>query len=740
MSRRRLALALLTPAAVAAAWVAWPLPSGLTDPPRVQATALQDRHGIPLRATRAGDGSRQAWLPLADVDPDVLAAFVALEDRRFFSHHGMDPRAVLRAAWGNLRRGRVVSGASTISMQLARLLVPLPRTWSGKARQALWALRLEAHLSKQEILEQYLNRVPLGEGAVGVPAAADLYFGRPATDLGLGEAALLAGLARLPSANPIRSPQRARERRAAALRALPGHPAAEVARALDEPVLRADRATAFAAPHFTSAVLAAASGAGRRAGGPWRTTLDLPLQREVEAEVRVTVAALAQRGVRQAAVLVLDNRTGGVLAWVGSPDFWAAADGQVDMVVSPRQPGSALKPFLYGLAFDRGATPATILADIARTYRTATGPYAPRNYDRRFHGPVRAREALASSYNVPAVELAERLGPSSLLAALHRAGFRSLGHSAEYYGLGLALGNGDVSLLELANGYRALANGGEWRPVTAGDGIPLVPAEAPRPVMSPLAASLVLHVLADPVARIPGFGVETPFEFPFPAAVKTGTSRHFTDNWAIGVTAGFTVAAWAGNFDGRPMDGVGGITGAGPLLRRAMLLTAARYDPGRLVTPAERGAEPVTICRLSGLRAGPRCPTATEWFPGGAAPAHRCDWHTGEGLRLPAEYGAWAASADRPRLAAARDAPRGDGPSGGLRLVSPRDGDRYRLPPGVDPAYVTVPLRAEGRVVRWEVDGRRVAGARWQVLPGRHRVRAVGAGGAVADAWVEVLP
>jgi Membrane carboxypeptidase/penicillin-binding protein PbpC len=297
-----------------------------------------------------------------------------------------------------------------------------------------------------------------------------------------------------------------------------------------------------------------------------RTSLDLDLQSAVETEVRYTVDLLHQRGVEQAAVVVLDNARGEVLAWVGSPDFWAPADGQTDMVVSPRQPGSALKPFLYALALDRGFTAATVLPDVPKAYATATGAYTPRNYDRHFRGPVRAREALASSYNVPAVELASRVGVGSLLNTLHVAGFNSLDRDAEYYGLGLALGNGDVSLLELANGYRALANGGVWRPWRWRAG-PNANERAAR-VASPVSSAIVLDMLADPTARIPGFGPTTPFDFPFPAGVKTGTSRHFTDNWSVAATGNFTVAVWAGNFNGHPMQGVSGVTGAGPLLAR----------------------------------------------------------------------------------------------------------------------------------------------------------------------------
>jgi penicillin-binding protein 1C len=731
----------------AAAFVMLPLPARLLDPPQRPTLELVDRAGAPLRTTRTADGSLSQWLPLEDIDPEVLVAFVAAEDRRFYEHAGVDPRALARALIADIRARRIISGASTIPMQLARLLRPLPRSSAGKLAQGLWALRLDAHVSKQVILEQYLNRVPLGQGAVGVEAASALYFGASARDLSTGQAALLAALAGAPSRdNPLVSARRAVVRRRAVLARMQrsGSLTLDAAEsAALEPPLIASASRSFRAPHFTAALLGRLARDGRNPTGRLQTPIDLPLQEALEGEVRHTVETMRTSGVRHAAVVVLDNGSGGVLAWVGSPDFFAAGNGQVDMVISPRQPGSALKPFLYGLAFDRGYTPASILPDVATVYQTGTGPYAPRNYDRRFHGPVRAREALGSSFNLPAVELANRLGTAELMATLARAGFQSLDRDAEHYGLGLALGNGDVTLLELANGYRAIANGGLWRPVrwlSDAD-----PGTESRRVMSAGAAALVTDILADPVARIPGFGPVTPLEFPFPAAAKTGTSRHFTDNWAVAITGGFTVAVWVGNFDGRPMEGVSGVTGAGPLLHRATLLAARRHEPGVLPTPERVGARPVTICRLSGLQAGAHCPASTEWFLPGTGTPHQCDWHREGGVTLPAQFADWAASV---RLAGeagehtARRAASVDTGSSSFRITSPGAGDVYRFVPGVDPRYASIGLRTTGTAgpapVRWWVDGAQVVGSRLLLVPGRHRIRAR-AGNQFDEVVIEVI-
>ena len=723
------ALSFLVAAAAAVSYVLWPLPAELSLRERPSGVRIEDRYGRLLRTTRSDDGSLQHWIPLDDMDPDIIAAFLAVEDHRFYRHHGVDFRAAARAARDNLRGGRVVSGASTITMQLARLYYGTPRTWVGKSGQVLQAWRLELHLGKQRILEEYLNRVPLGQGAVGVPGAAMLYFNRSAHEVSMGQAALLAALARAPSSNnPIVSLERARARRRVGLRRLEvvGYATpADVIRAGQEPLVVARGQAPFLAAHFTSRILAWEEEMGSLSAGLRRTTLDLELQGAVESEVRHTVQLLGHSGVRHAAAVVLDNRTGEILAWVGSPDFWADTAGQVDMVVSPRQPGSALKPFLYGLAFDRGFTAASVLPDIAHAYATSAGPYRPRNYDRRFHGPVRAREALASSYNVPAVELTERLGAPALLRTLQDAGFESLKHSPGYYGLGLALGNGDVTLLEMANAYRALANGGRWTPYRwrALEGPGDIPLESGRTVMTRQAAALVLNILGDPVARIPGFGLHTPFDFPFPVATKTGTSRHFTDNWAVGATGNFTVAVWAGDFSGRPMDRVSGITGAGPLLQRVVMLTSRRYEPGVLPAPVEAGAIPATICLLSGQKAGPHCPHQVEWFAAGTEPGHQCDWHRPSGVILPAIYHEWAEQNGLAREVYAATASSAiDSSQGPFRITSPADGDRYRVPPGVETTYATIALRAVGGPgngsVRWTVNGEIVPPGRWMLRPG----------------------
>jgi penicillin-binding protein 1C len=320
------------------------------------------------------------------------------------------------------------------------------------------------------------------------------------------------------------------------------------------------------------------------------------------------------------------------------------------------------------------------------------------------------------------------------------------------------LGNGDVTLLELANGYRGLANGGVWRPYTWR----AVPTSSvnhggpERRFVSAGAAALVLDILSDPVARVPAFGLNTPFDFPFRVAAKSGTSRHFTDNWAVGTTANFTVAVWAGNFSGRPMEGVSGVTGAGPLLHRALLLVARRYPPGELAHLADAGAVPVRICKVSGMLATKDCPGMVEWFMPDVVPQERCDWHRDGLLVLPAEYadwegteserlggsavrrlGSWADFSEHATHADPTSRQSADPP---FQIVSPQNGDRYRLPPGVESRYATIALRAAGvpphARVTWFIDGKPATKERWELVSGHHRFRAEA--GRVSDE-VEVI-
>jgi len=736
MSRRRglravlLVLGLAALAAGVSLYV--PISRRRLDPKPVISLRIEDRTGALLREVLSDEGGRCRWVGLADVSPALIRATIAAEDRRFLEHAGVNPYAVVRAFVQNLRRGRVVSGASTITQQVVRNVFHFRRSLPAKIREAWLAVRLEHTLSKDQILVQYLNRISYGNQAFGVEAAARLYFDKPASDLSLAEAAFLAVLPRAPSElNPYRNPDAVERRRRellARMRDAGDVPAADGARALAEPLVLKPAADQFRAPHFCEMVLEALSPAHRRGLSVIRTTLDLALQQKVEKLVAGHIAGLEKRGITNAAAVVLDNATGEILSLAGSRDFFDDRDdGQVNGVTSLRQPGSTLKPLTYALALERGMTAATILEDVPTEFATLEGSFAPENYDEKFHGPIRLRSALASSYNIPAVAVLQAVGPDLLYRRLKDLEFDSLKQSAEYYGVGLTLGNGEVTLLELARAYATFARGGLYRRETAvrglraasGSSLPLEPLPGPRRVFSPEVSFLITHILADKDARVPTFGYNSPLDFPFPVAAKTGTSKDFRDNWTVGYTPRWTVGVWAGNFDGRPMENVSGVSGAGPLFRDILLLLAAGRRDAFVEPP---GLIHAAICPASGLRPSPRCPaTMDELFLPGTEPAGVC--------RLPHVKG----RAPVPPAALGPLVPKS-----GVAIVFPQDGDVFKLDPVLRPDFQTVTFQArlaedvKATAVEWWINGQK-AGTEaspfrfsWKLVPGSYTIRARG--------------
>jgi penicillin-binding protein 1C len=685
--------------------------------------AFSDRNGLPLGSI-SGDGDRETSpVPLERVAPVILQALLAAEDRRFFSHGAVDWFAALRAFGEGVRSGRLPHGASTLSMQLARAVAPIPAGAYGKLVETVRAQRIENGCSKRAILEAYANRIPLGSNLFGVEAAARAYFGTDAAHVDLAQAALLAALPNEPAAlDPYRHREELEIRRRAILAHLRADGAISedaFAHARDERVAVIPRSLGFrAAPHLLFA-LARTLPAGETQVA---TTLDLGLQRFVEGQVRAVTGALADRHVSAAAALVVENRTGDVLAYVGSPDYFSEeALGGNDGVAALRQPGSTLKPFVYELALERRAIASTsILADVPATYALPGARiYQPSDYSGAYSGPVRVRSALANSLNVPAVRVLERVGVPAFLTRLRALGFSHLDRPADHYGLGLALGSGEVTLAELAQAYATLARGG--RPIalrtTADAGTPasttaapLQPGSADAAALGPDAAwALVRDMLADRHARAQAFGVSSVLALPFPALAKTGTSSDFRDTWTVGASARYTVAVWAGNFDGSPMRHVSGITGAGPLWSRIMLHLHERADPPPFDPPRGYRREP--ICATTGLPPNARCASVVTEYVAAADPVAR-------GTPAQDEFG----DAYAPWLAHQPEHARGRG-----RILFPRDGDRFELFPGggqrlvFDFAGSEPPreVRVDGRALA-PTDGRFV----WALASGPHTLEA----------------
>lgn len=728
-----------------------------------------DRFGQTLADVRDAEGELSVPVHLAELSPWVVPALLAAEDARFFRHPGLDPLAMLRALGQALRHGRVVSGGSTISQQLARTLFDRPRTLAGKWTELAHALRLEAELDKSAIVEAYLGRVSFGPRLRGIAAAAQFYFDKPPAALSLGEAAALVALVQAPSRlDPSRFPERLARRRdrvLARLGALGWAPTEAVELALRTPLALHRGHVLPGAFHFVRAAItgklgplpSAMSEAEPRAaaaGAPPRpatlaTTLDGGLQAEVESLVRGFDARFAEHRASAASVVVLDNGSAALRAYVGSPDHRAAAElGQNDGVLALRQPGSTLKPFVYALALDElGLTPASVLSDLDRRFESSRGDYLPYNYDRRFHGPVPLGQALGASLNVPAVALAERLGPERVLEVLRAFGFGHLDEPGLFYGPAIALGVAEVQLLELAAAYSALGRGGSYLPVRCFEAAPL---PAPRRVLPEAVARQIVGILSDPRQRAATFGRDGPLEFELPVAVKTGTSKGNRDNWVVGVSAAFTVAVWVGNFDGSPMLRSSGATGAGPLFHQVMEAALRREPAGGRVplTPAPSQAserEPTWVCAASGQLAGPDCPHRLELsLEPRHVPRERCSWHErrcapGQALSsascpvtevIPERYAAWAHEsgrvAPRARPAAGLD-PAGAAP----RIAFPGAGQRFIIDPRVSLAQQEIVLRAEAAAdarLTFTLDGVPVCetsvpfACAWRAERGRHEL------------------
>lgn len=706
------------------------------------ALSVLDRHGTPLRQSRI-DGVDRRWVALADVSPHLIDAVIAAEDGRFRTHVGVDLLATTRAFFQVLVPFGPKSGASTITQQTIKLTHGRPHRLLSKPLEVLRALALERAMTKDEILEQYLNRLPYGDQIVGVGRASEAYFGVPARDLGVAEAALLAGIPRAPSATePRRHLRAALVRRDEVLRRMRHRDLISEAvyrEALtSRPRILTDDVRAYRAPRFVDRVIAdhredAVPSSARERGRVIRTSLDAGLQAESEALLRAAVTRLEPRGVRNGAGVVIDARTGELLAYVGAAREGAGhAGGQLDLLRARRQPGSTLKPFAYTMLFEGGANAATLLDDTARGMTGAGGThFEAENYDGREHGPVRARAALAGSLNLAALDVARRVGAPAIVQRLRDLGFTQVPAAAEV-GAAVVLGGVDVSPLELGRAYTGLLNTGRILPLERYPVPPVDPAPqdsdavTPREarLFEPLAAATTVDILADGEARRLAFGRDLEAEAGGePFALKTGTSSGYHDAWAVAFDARTVVVVWLGDPGGAPLDHVSGFEGAAPVAAR--ILAAARAlrgtDQAQQAFDASPLSETVPVCALSGQLPHAGCSTTiAERFVPGRVPTETCTLHSESGeVLLDARNAEWARSEGW----LVGEAERPDGP---LRIEHPSDGAEW----WVDPLRRTVTeLRSSAprpADVRWEINGHALpAGeASWIPEAGVHRVTA----------------
>jgi penicillin-binding protein 1C len=769
-------------------WLLADLPSLDSLPERLNTPSVRivDRHGRLLYESISAEGGRHTVLSLDEISPHLREATLATEDRNFYQHPGVDLVGVLRAVWINLRGGEVLAGGSTITQQVARTLLLDPEerfenTLRRKLRESILAWQLTQAYSKNEILALYLNQTYYGGYAYGVEAAAQTYFGKPAAELDLAESALLAGLPQAPSLyNPLRNPEEAKERQRVVLGLMEkeGMISSETrALAEEEPLVYAAAPYPMEAPHFVLWVRSQLDQLlpteARNRSITVHTSLDLDWQRHAERAIEDHLERIRKdRGglghnVNNAALVAIDSRTGEIRAMVGSRDYSSTdIDGAVNMAISPRQPGSALKPIIYAVALDptrqNPRTAATMILDVPTTFELHDGKaYTPSNYDLRFRGPVLVREALASSLNVPAVIALDTIGFDPLFALAAEMGITTFG-SPQESDLSLALGGSEVSLLELTTAYGTFSTGGHrldpigiTRIVTgAGDSLYEATPMQGKLVLDERVAWLISDILSDNDARAPGFGPNSALQIDRPAAVKTGTTSNFHDNWTVGYTPGLVVGVWVGNTDHEPMIDVDGLSGAAPIWHQFIRTVLSGQPKTDFKRPP--GLKQVRICSLSGLLPTEACPyQRLEWFIEGTEPTQAdtfyqivtIDSRTGlladestpheyrreqVVLDLPVEAHAWARREGIPLLADLQPGTPQEAEKT-IFMVSPGQNTIYYLseqvPAETQRIHIQAAVQLDAQEVSFWVDGERVASLSappyetwWPAEEGEHQV------------------
>ena len=769
----------------------WNLPSvnALPNTLMTPSVRITDRNRRLLYEILPQMGGRNTVLDIAHIPKCLKDATIAVEDKHFYTNPGIDLTGILRALWINIRGGETIAGGSTITQQVARNLLMtederMERTLRRKLREAVLAWQMTRKLSKDEILALYLNQINYGGMAYGVEAASQTYFGKPASELLLPECALIAGLPQAPGVyNPFTNPDLAKNRQAVVLGLMEkeGYITGEQRVSAESTPLSFNPAPyPIEAPHFVWIIkdqldqLMSGGVLDPRRSLIVRTTLDLDAQHLAEDTIKRRIEILKREtgalshNVNNAALVVLDPRTGEILALVGSADYFdESIDGALDMAISPRQTGSAFKPFVYALALDPASpnswTAATPILDVSTTFTLRDGtPYTPINYDEQEHGPVSVRTALASSLNIPAVKTLQRVGIERAISLAHRLGITSLGEAGEY-DLSLVLGGGQVSLLELSTAYGALANHGNFTgnssilDIHDADGNLLYQPDSTPPLqaLDPRVTWLISDILSDDSARATGFGLDSTLKLDRAAAVKTGTTSNFHDNWTIGYTPDLLVGVWVGNSGYEAMHNVTGLTGAAPIWHEVM----RGLLQGRPDQPFTRpdGLTQVEVCAVSGLLPTSACQnTRAEWFISGTEPTQTDSTYqqvwvdtlthsladdstpverkkSVTVLNLPMEAQAWARAQGFLLLSDYSQPTESIQPENPLVLLSPRPNTTYRIDPtlalSVQQIKIEVSAGPDISQVTFYVDGNPVATvssvpyqAWWTLSVGEHLV------------------
>lgn len=621
-----------------------PIPDNLHLQNQNISTKIYDRNGTLLYQVLDPHSGKKTYVNLDQIPQKFIQAIISAEDKDFFEHQGIDLQAISRALFYNALNQKVTSGASTITQQLVRNLLGTnrQRTFKEKLIEAVYAIRISHLYSKDQVLEKYLNTVYFGNLSYGIYEASQNYFGKNIQNLDLAEMTILAGLPQSPSSlNPLINLQASKKRQSYILAKMLEQnliTQAEKEQAENEILFFQASKNPIEAPHFVFHIL---NQLEEEYGPDYvysglniTTTLDLNLQNKAQEIVNFQLEKLQEKNVTNSAVLAVDLPSGQILVWLGSKNYFDPnISGQVDIITSQRQPGSALKPFLYLLALQKGYTMADILEDLPLNIKTETGIYAPLNYDLDFHGPVRMKEALANSFNIPAVRLQQQIGTDTFLAFLRQLGLNTLNQSPDFYGFSLTLGGGEIRLFDLANAYFTLSNYGNQKSfstilkITDSQNKTIFNWSNPpsHNILGQNAkqyAFLIIDALSDNNARLKSFGEDNVLNLPFPVVAKTGTTRSFKDNWTFGFSRNILTSVWVGNSDASAMQEISGIDGAGPIWRDFMLYFdkyQSNQQNKNFIIP--ENITQISICAISGLLPTKNCQSQVlQYFLKGTEP------------------------------------------------------------------------------------------------------------------------
>lgn len=738
--------------------------------------AWLDRHKNPLRLYADDNGDFFCYSPLASHSQNIFNALLTAEDRGFFQHPGFDAVAIGRALWQNLTNMKVVSGASTISQQLIRILKPRPRNVSSKIVELFEALRLEDSYSKKEILEFYVNQVPMFGNIRGFYLASLLLFRKTPDLLSLAESATLAALVQSPgrlSPFNVNGNKRLRKRRDWIIREMLalGYCRVEQAReAISTNIPEYRSQLPFKAPHFCD-LLTLSRGQPK---GNQITTISQPLQDLLQDSLKAHLPRLARYGARQACGMIVDARKMEILAMAGSVEYGPVAAGFNNGCIARRSGGSILKPFLYALALEQGFYPSFVIADTMQPFKTPQGEYLPYNADRRDYGPVTIRNALGNSLNVSAVKMLNMVGIKDFFHLLVELELLdSFGGAADFFGLGLAIGNPEIRMLDLVRAYGILVNQGRLKTLSF-----LVDDKTvDRQLIRPGSAYLIFDILSDPAARLLTFGTPSFFKFSSRWALKTGTSTNYRDSWLVACNRNYIVALWVGNFDGSPTRSLSGASACGPVIKNIISALEASGNLEPIPVPAE--ISKVAVCSISGQKPGPFCRlTGFDLVDGDADSLPDCQFHRSElmGHELPADYARWIQtrarmndadpfqllgslrSADAWRIFGLQPDPKPVAPASGpiilkaepangswnnIKIVAPHDGDRFILAATDNFLHLRAIPEQPVEEIIWLINGSEFIRtpppyeAYWPMREGRIRVTALTSGEAAAE--VEIL-